>query len=116
MTTAATSTPSVITGLQTIFGSTFNRIASIGTGAIHTGSVMTDGNLFGVPFLTISTIAITSMVMAYVTLGDGSEPEVESEPEESMFKLNTAPPSAFSGGKRRSRKSRSKKGRKTSRR
>lgn len=112
MTTTATTTPSIVSALQTIFGSTFNGILKIGKDVVYKGTSMTDTSLLGVPFLTISAIAITSMVMAYVTIGDTSD----SDSNDSMTNNTPAIPPIIGGRKRRTRKLRLKNGRKTIRR
>lgn len=104
---ASTPTPTIISTIQTYLGGALNKATTAGNSAITAGTVATSGSVYGVPILTISMIAITSFIMAYVTMGDPAGESTEFGIPNLTGSSNS---DVFSGGKgRRSRKSGSRK-------
>lgn len=60
----------VLFNIEKFFGKIVGESVDIGNKAINTGSNLTSGSVYGVPVLTVSMIAITSVIMAYVTAED----------------------------------------------
>lgn len=103
--TTGNTTPSILSSIQGYFGGTVTSAVATGNGIINTGTNAASGSMLGVPMLTLSMIAITSIVMAYVTMGDTSSHN--STITGTLDSIASAPTKALglSGGKgNRSRK------------
>jgi hypothetical protein len=112
---------SALTALKDFSGGVISPVIDAGNSVIKSGSNATDVSVYGVPLLTVSMIAITSVILAYVTIGQSSDNGGEVEETGFMNNLTNSYGNTNSnissqlGGKLRTKKRRGKHFKKTRR-
>jgi hypothetical protein len=121
MSTSAATPTTALTVVKDFTGGIIGSAWNAGNSVFKIGANATDVSVYGVPLLTVSMIAITSVIMAYVTIGQSDGDGGGGEETGFMNSMTNSYDGASSnissqlGGKSRRKKRKGKYSRKTRR-